>query len=92
MIFKNGKTYDTLKFIANNVGPIIVCLTALFECIAAILKIWDVPYAALIIASLEAILAMFIKISKSKFNKMVEIANDACQGEEPDTNDLPEQK
>ena len=88
MIFKDGKTYDILKFIATRIGPIVVFLSA-------IVNIWNIPYGAQInatLAALEALVAALVAVSKDKFNKMVETGNDAGQGEEPDPETLPEQK
>ena len=66
MIFKSGKTYDTLVFIAGIVLPALAVLyTALAE-------IWSLPYGKEIpatIMAVDAFLGALLKISKSKYDK-----------------------
>lgn len=67
MIFKSGKTYDTLVFIAGIVLPALAVLyTALAE-------IWGLAYEKEIPATIMAVdtfLGALLKISKSKYDKV----------------------
>ena len=66
MVFKNGKTYDTLVFIAGIVLP---ALAVLYTTLA---EIWSLPYGKEIPATImgvDTFLGALLKISKSKYEK-----------------------
>lgn len=65
MIFKNSKTYDTLKTIAL-IMPLFVTL------IAGIGEIWNIPYTdkiTLTLTALNAFIGGLVKIANAKYNK-----------------------
>ena len=68
MIFKNEKTYDTLKYIA------LVVLPALGTLYFALASIWHLPYGEQIVGTITAIdtfLGALLQISNNKYNEIV---------------------
>ena len=91
MIFKNPKTYDTLKTIAL-IMPLFITL------IAGVGEIWNIPYTSEITLTLTAIngfIGGLVKLSNSKYNK-TELIDQYDQEEEnameEETNEDPEEK
>ena len=69
MIFKNGKTYDILKYIA------LVVLPAIATLYFALSSIWGLPYGEQIVGTITAIdtfLGALLQISNNKYNEIVE--------------------
>lgn len=69
MIFKNEKTYDTLKYIA------LVALPALGTLYFALATIWSLPYGEQIVGTITAIdtfLGALLQISNNKYNEIVQ--------------------
>lgn len=63
----SSKTYDTLKFIALLITPIITFLSTL-------INIWNVPYGDQIVASLAALdvlVGAIVVVAKSMYDKKV---------------------